>query len=249
MSAPVTVVDTHAGIRRRSKFVQRLDLFSAGAALLALALFSILTVLVVTGRTSVIDHDWILSLRAIASPLLTAVLLAVTFTSGKLAIPAAILFALLIARRDGRRLGWYYVAACASAQLLNAVLKLEIHRARPHGISPRLTAAGGLAYPSADAMMAVVIFGLGTLVLSRAIASAHLRAAVRCLAVIFIAVAAIARVYLGAHWPSDVLGGVLAGATCAALWVAVAPSDGANTQASKSQLTPNGDVSGERTTR
>ena len=221
MSAPVTTVDVGAEIYRRTKIVQRVDLFAAGVALVALVLFSILTALVIAGRTASIDHDLILSLRASASPFLTAALLVVTFTSGKLAIPSAILFALLISRRDGWRSGWYYVAACASAQLLNAVLKLEIHRARPHGISPKLTAAGGLAYPSADAMLAVVIFGLGTLVLSRTITSARSRAAVRGLALIFVVAAAIARVYLGAHWPSDVLGGLLAGVACAAFWVAM----------------------------
>jgi undecaprenyl-diphosphatase len=242
VSAPVTVVNARGEIYRRTKFVQRVDLFAAGFALVALVLFSILTALVIAGRTAIIDHDLILSLRASASPVLTAALLAVTFASGKLAIPAATLFALLISRRDGWRTGWYYVAACVTAQLLNAILKLEIHRARPHGISPKLTAAGGLAYPSADAMMAVVIFGLGTLVLSRTIASAGSRRAVRCVAVIFVVAAAIARVYLGAHWPSDVLGGLLAGVTCAALWVAIARSDGATLRASQSQVTESGEL-------
>lgn len=203
----------------------RLDPVSAVVATLCLSLFCILTALVIEGRTAVLDHHLIDVLRAYATPVLTTVMLEVTFTSGRLAIPAAILIAFLLFRRVGWRTAWYYVAACLTAQLLNLVLKYSIGRARPHGISPKLTAAGGPSYPSADVMMAVVVFGLGAWVLSRTIDSAWRRAAARLIAVVFVAATAIARVYLGAHWPSDVLGAVLAGLTCSAFWTASALGD------------------------
>lgn len=210
------------GHARLAGDAKRVDPLAAGVAIVCLALFAVLTALVVAGRTSTIDHDLIVSLRESASPLLTTVLLAVTFTSGKLAIPAAIVFAYLLYRRDGLRAALYYAAACLTAQILNAILKHEIGRVRPHGISPKLTAAGGPSYPSADVMMAVVIFGLGTLILSRTIQSAARRAFARSIAIAFIVATAFARVYLGAHWPSDVLGAILAGIACSAFWAASA---------------------------
>jgi membrane-associated phospholipid phosphatase len=193
--------------------------------MVGLSLFCILTALMIERQTVVIDRQLIETLRSSATPLFTTAMLGVTFVSGKLAIPAAILFAYLLLRRDGWRTAWYYVAACATAQLLNLLLKYSIGRARPHGISPKLTAAGGPSYPSADVMMSVVVFGLGAWVLSRTIESAGQRAAVRLSVVLYVIASAIARVYLGAHWPSDVLGALFAGVTCSAFWTASALSD------------------------
>jgi len=115
--------------------------------------------LVVARQTDVLDRDLILSLRASASPWLTTALLAVTFTSGRLAIPAFIVFALALYRRSGVHAAGYYAGACATAQALNAIMKHAVGRVRPYNVSPRLTAAGGFVYPSADAMLAVAMNG------------------------------------------------------------------------------------------
>lgn len=190
----------------------------AGVAIVSAALFVALTALVVARQTNVVDRNLILSLRASASPWLTTALLAVTFTSGRLAIPAFIIFAFALYRRSGLHAVGYYAGACATAQALDAIVKHFVGRIRPHNLSPRLTAAGGFGYPSADAMLAVVIFGLGTLMLCWTIRSRSARGAALGAAALFIVLASVARVYLGAHWPTDVLGGALAGIACAAVW-------------------------------
>jgi undecaprenyl-diphosphatase len=187
--------------------------------IVASVLFVVLMAMVIMDQTATLDRELILSLRSGSAPLLTTFLLAVTFTSGKLAVPVLIVFAVLLYRQSGLRAAAFYIGACITAEILNAILKHAVHRVRPHGVSPLLTAAGGYSYPSADAMLAVVIFGLGALLLARSIRGGALRLAVIGAAALFVIAAAIARVYLGAHWPTDVLGGVLAGTACSAFWL------------------------------
>jgi undecaprenyl-diphosphatase len=199
---------------------RRTSMIAFTSGIVASMLFVALTVMVFVHRTMLVDREMILSLRTEASPFLTTILLAVTFTSGKLAIPVAILFAALLYRLERAREAAYYAGAIVTAQIANAILKHAVYRIRPHGVSPLLTAAGGYSYPSADAMLSVVIFGLGALLLTWSIRSSTLRLATIGAAGLFVITAAIARVYLGAHWPADVLGGVLAGTACGAFWLA-----------------------------
>jgi undecaprenyl-diphosphatase len=208
-----------APMAQRTIDARRNAAIALNVGVIASVMFVVLTAMVIEHGTAVRDRAMILSLRSEASPLLSTFLLAVTFTSGKLAIPALILCAALLYRQNGVRTAAYYVGACVTAELLDALLKHVISRVRPHGISPLLTAAGGYSYPSADAMLAVVIFGLGALLLTWSIRSAALRLTSIGAAGLFVIAAAIARVYLGAHWPADVLGGVIAGVACSAFWL------------------------------
>src|SRR3954462_6323596 len=112
-------------------------------AVTASVLFVVLTALVMAHLTNAIDRELILSLRADATPALTAFLLDVTFTSGKLGIPFVILIAAILYRQGDARAAVFYLGACVTTELLNAILKHVLFRVRPHGVSPLLTRAGG----------------------------------------------------------------------------------------------------------
>ena len=64
-------------------------------------------------------------------------------------------------------------------------------------------------------MLAVIIFGLGAL-LATLRSSPGVRTAALLAAAVVIVLVGVSRVYLGAHWPSDVVGALFAGTAWAA---------------------------------
>jgi undecaprenyl-diphosphatase len=138
---------------------------------------------------------------------------------GSFAIPAGIAVFLVLLLRGWRRSALCYAVTVLSGWGLNAVLKEGFRRHRP-GVVPHLDGAGWYSYPSGHAMLAPLVFGLGVYLLTRPSApgvqwTARVTAFVLCLAIAW------SRVYLGVHYPSDVIGALLAGTGWAALGVAI----------------------------
>jgi undecaprenyl-diphosphatase len=166
-----------------------------------------------------IDTRGILELRAHSSPPTTRVMLtASAIAHGRIAVPIALAIALALFAMRRRTAALFYVIACISGEILMLILKELVHHHRPIGISPKLTDAGWYSFPSGHAMLAVIIFGLGVFLLTSS-SGTGVRAVALALASLFVILVALSRVYLGAHWPSDVVGALIAGlGWSAALW-------------------------------
>jgi len=116
----------------------------------------------------------------------------------------------LTAWRAGLARALWLPAAVGAAYALNTVLKLAVDRPRPEyawGIE-----ADGASFPSGNAMLAVVLYGLAAAWLSRyGRIGRGGRAAVVLLAVMLTAAAGFSRLYFGVHYVSDIAAGYLAG--------------------------------------
>ena len=102
------------------------------------------------------------------------------------------------------------LAATAGNILLNNVLKLFFDRERP-SVFEWGTHAASSSFPSGHAMSATVVYGTVAYLLARLQKHRWARAMTLTLAVILIALICSTRLYLGVHYPSDVLGGIIVG--------------------------------------
>lgn len=113
------------------------------------------------------------------------------------------------------------VVAVVSGMLLSIVLKMDADRPRPD-LVPHLARVMSTSFPSGHAMMSAVTYlTLGSL-LARSHALRREKAFFLGTGVFTTLVVGFSRVYLGVHWPTDVLAGWTAGASWALLWWLVA---------------------------
>ncbi|MFN6952382.1 MAG: phosphatase PAP2 family protein [Albidovulum sp.] len=114
----------------------------------------------------------------------------------------------------------YVLGAVASGVTLSSTAKAFFDRPRPD-LVPHGTLVYTASFPSGHSMMAAVVYLTLAALVARTFPQQWIRVYVVALAVFVTLAVGISRVYLGVHWPTDVLAGWAAGAawalTCAAL--------------------------------
>ncbi len=111
--------------------------------------------------------------------------------------------------------------AVTSGVLLSSVLKLGFGRSRPD-LVPHISEVYTQSFPSGHAMLSAVVYlTLGAL-LARTQAEPRVKIYLLSVAATVTVIVGISRVYLGVHWPTDVLAGWIIGAGWALLcWLAM----------------------------
>jgi undecaprenyl-diphosphatase len=118
---------------------------------------------------------------------------------------------------DGRRrMALFVCGSVVSGLILSNVLKAFFHRPRPD-LVPFGSYVSTSSFPSGHSMLSAVTY----LTLGALLARSHRRTRVRAFLLLFAGfvsfLVGLSRVYLGVHWPTDVLAGWTAGASWALL--------------------------------
>jgi undecaprenyl-diphosphatase len=122
---------------------------------------------------------------------------------------------------DGKsHMAYFAAASVIGGMILSVLLKDVFDRPRPE-IVPHLVYASSSSFPSGHSMMSSVTYLTLAALLARSHERKRIKAFFLLLAGLVIALVGVTRVYLGVHWPTDVLAGWMAGSVWAMLcWLA-----------------------------
>ena len=198
-------------LERKHPFAAPARTFAAFGVAFASALgFARIAREVVEGETSEMDKAVELAVHSIDTPFMDHVMRAFTFMGSPLAvIPLAAAIIVWAVRKKETRAAVAFLVVLVMTEVLNVLLKDTFERARPT-LFQKIETLHSYSFPSGHAMAAAAIYGMIGVVVAR-LAPTHRRPLVFGLPILIVMIG-MSRIYLGVHWPSDVLAGFAAGA-------------------------------------
>ena len=175
------------------------------------AWFTLLATLLASGGPLVIDHTVHEFMWGLRNPLADRLMagLASLGDAAVLGPAAAVALAYLLWRKRWMAAA-HWLAAIVFGLALTSLLEAAIDMPRPP------TAPAGFGFPSVAVTMCTIVFGFFAVLIARELPGRR-RVGPYLLAGVVTTVVGFARLYLGAHWPSDLVGGTLFGI----LWLLV----------------------------
>lgn len=183
----------------------------AGLAAAALGMWGFATIAEgVLGKQSyAFDSSILLALRKLHTPLRDQIMLGFTFLGEpKLLLVICLSLGIVLLARNHRSEAATIALAGAGAIGLNLLLKKLFARDRPQ-LWERVVNVTFYSFPSGHAMISMVIYGLLGYFLGARFPKQ--RWSIYSLTVVLIAAIGLSRLYLGVHWPTDVIAGYTAG--------------------------------------
>lgn len=194
-------------------FITAVLLTSLAAGVGALVLFTWIAEEMMEGATARFDMSVRMWVHGFASPGMTAAMKFITeLGSLGLFIAFAIALAAFLARGWKRGAMWLALSI-AGAAILSVVLKHGFHRPRPvpfFGVAPH-----SYSFPSGHSLFSLCFYGTLAGLINARVRSLWLRVLVWAAAALLVFAIGLSRIYLGVHYPSDVVAGYLA----ALVWV------------------------------
>ncbi len=192
---------------------------SAGmlAAAGAVVFFSWMTEEVFEGESLAIDNAVRDFVHVYATGWLTAVMQVFSFLGSTLfLIPVVILCVAVFLFKHRRRPALIMAVVMAGAVILNYVLKVSFARVRPDAYFDTPLPAS-FSFPSGHALFSVCFYGTLAWIIASRVEGRVYKVAIWTAALALAFFIGLSRIYLGVHYPTD----VLAGYTAAFIWVSM----------------------------
>lgn len=179
--------------------------------LIMTALFAGFAGVVGEGWTQGFDERVLQRFELMRNPLLDEIMLEVTsLGNGAVLVLLVIVASVFLWLTDHRWSVSLLLIGVLGGQFLNGVLKEAFDRPRP-SIIEWGDSVTSMSFPSGHAMSAVIVYGTVAYLVARLEPTPLLRRVTWLVAILLITAIGVSRVYLGVHYPSDVLAGFLAG--------------------------------------
>lgn len=194
-------------------FFEAAIVISLAVAILCLFLFVWLGREMRTGDTLRFDQairGWV---HQFASPGMTTFMKIVSMMGAQILAAELLIAFLVFARLRWKRAAFWLAIAMIGALVLEASLKYAYHRIRPQAYF--VPEPASYSFPSGHSLTSFCFYGVLAGLLTDRIKSLPWRIAIWTVAALLIILIGLSRIYLGVHYPSDVLAGYLA----ATVWV------------------------------
>ena len=178
---------------------------------MAVILFGSFAPAALEGNSSSFDENVRSLIHYYASPALTSLMQTITIFGSVafLALSSAIIFIGFTFAKSRRGLA-VVLLTMAGASVLNFLLKLGFRRARPAAFF-ETALPDSFSFPSGHALLSCCFYGILAYWISTRCDNLFIQAAVWIAASLLIAAIGLSRIYLGVHYPSDVVAGYAVG--------------------------------------
>lgn len=166
----------------------------------------VITTLVVTDSTYVFDNNIYNFIISFKSDSMTKIMKCITFfASTKTIVIMALLSLLLLLKKYKGTL--YLAITLICSTIINCTIKPIIKRARP--LHEYLVVENTYSYPSGHAMAAMTFYGFIIFLIIKSNLNRSVKVFFVTILSLLIILIGISRIYLGVHYPSDIIGGFI----------------------------------------
>ena len=169
-----------------------------------LIVFLLLTILVLTGSIKLFDssiYNFLINLR---SKPMDTFMKTITKFGNTMSVIIILAILVFILKKDD---GYLVVMNTVCVVSANQILKHIIRRPRPDHL--RLVKEKGFSFPSGHSMVSIALYGILIYIVNKNIKNKTLKIILISLLSLLILFIGLSRIYVGVHYPSDVLSGYI----------------------------------------